>query len=77
MSKFSYFLNLKSIPCPLNLVKCKLALEKLRLNHILTIELDKGEPELMVKKFLMEKGYKFQILKEENDWIRLEITNER
>ena len=51
------FLDLKSIPCPLNVVKIKLALEKLSLNEHLLIELDKGEPEEMVHKNLKEMGY--------------------
>ena len=38
-------LDLKCIPCPLNVVKVKLALEKLSPNQELIIELDKGEPE--------------------------------
>ena len=43
-------LDLKSIPCPLNVVKVKLALEKLSKNEQLIIEIDKGEPEEMVLK---------------------------
>ena len=41
-------LDLKSVPCPLNVVKIKLALEKLSKNEQLIVELDKGEPEEMV-----------------------------
>ena len=41
-------LDLKSVPCPLNIVKIKLALEKLSKNEHLIVELDKGEPEEMV-----------------------------
>ncbi len=43
-------LDLKSVPCPLNVVKIKLALEKLSKNEQLIVELDKGEPEEMVLK---------------------------
>ena len=46
-------LDLKSVPCPLNVVKIKLALEKLSKNEQLIVELDKGEPEEMVLKNLM------------------------
>ena len=42
------YLDLKSVPCPLNLVKIKLALEKLSKNEQLIVEIDKGEPEEMV-----------------------------
>ena len=35
-------LDLKSVPCPLNVVKIKLALDKLPKNEKLILELDKG-----------------------------------
>ena len=56
MTKLSQFLDLKSIPCPLNVVKCKLALEKLSSYQTLVLDLDKGEPEIMVEKALKEMG---------------------
>ena len=37
-------LDLRGVPCPLNLVKAKLALEKIALGDILEIEIDDGEP---------------------------------
>jgi sulfite reductase (ferredoxin) len=39
-----YALDLRGIPCPLNLVKAKLAIEKISVGDILDIELDDGEP---------------------------------
>ena len=48
------YLDLKSVPCPLNVVKIKLSLEKLSINEKLVVELDKGEPEEMVLKNLKE-----------------------
>ena len=47
-------MDLRSVPCPLNVVKIKLALEKLSKNEQLIVELDKGEPEEMVLKNLKE-----------------------
>tara|TARA_B100000945_G_C20309282_1_gene562016 strand:- start:313 stop:534 length:222 start_codon:yes stop_codon:yes gene_type:complete len=67
-------LDLRDLPCPLNVVKCKLALEKLSRQDILLVELDKGEPEIMVKRTLEKMGYKVNVLKEETDLIRFEIT---
>ena len=64
------------MPCPLNVVKCKLALEKLSNEDILLVELDKGEPEIMVKSTLENMGYKVDIVKSEKDWIRFEIKYE-
>ena len=69
-------LNLESIPCPLNVVKCKLALEKLSVNETLIVLLDKGEPEVMVKKALKKMKYIFKIIEENHKTIKFEILNE-
>ena len=76
MKKVSKVLDLESIPCPLNLVKCKLALEKLSINETLIVYLDKGEPEEMVKKSLNEMKYFFQILEEYQKIIKLKILHD-
>ena len=73
MSKDIRTLDLKNIPCPLNVVKCKLALEKLTKGDILIIELDKGEPEEMVFKTLDQLGYTVDILNDEKSWIRISV----
>ena len=73
MKKVSKVLNLQSIPCPLNVVKCKLALEKLSLNEVLIINLDKGEPEVMVKKALTEMNYLCKVIEEDQKTIKLKI----
>ena len=73
MSKDIGILDLKNIPCPLNVVKCKLALEKLSNEDILIIELDKGEPEEMVLKALDQLGYRVEILIDETSWIRISV----
>ena len=72
--KTSKLIDLKSVPCPLNVVKCKLALEKLSKEEILFVDLDKGEPEVMVKQTLENMGYLINRVKTEKDWIRFEIT---
>ena len=69
-------LDLKSIPCPLNVVKIKLALEKLSKNEQLIVELDKGEPEEMVLKNLREMGWFFKEIKESEKFIKIKILNE-
>ena len=69
----SNFIDLKSVPCPLNVVKCKLALDKLTKEDNLFVDLDKGEPETMVKKTLETMGYKLDIVKSEKDWIRFKV----
>ena len=69
-------LDLKSVPCPLNVVKMKLALEKLSKNEQLIIELDKGEPEEMVLTNLKEMGCLFTQLKENEKFLKIKILNE-
>jgi len=69
-------LDLKFVPCPLNVVKIKLALEKLSKNEQLTVELDKGEPEEMVLKNLKEMGYLIKHIKENEKFIKIKILNE-
>ena len=69
-------LDLKSVPCPLNVVKIKLALEKLSKNEQLIVELDKGEPEEMVLNNLKEMGFLFKQIKENEKFIKIKILNE-
>ena len=76
MKEFSKVLDLKSIPCPLNVVKCKLALEKLSLHETLIVCLDKGEPEEMVKNALKDMNYSFKIIEEGQSTIKFKIFYE-
>ena len=69
-------LDLKSVPCPLNVVKIKLALEKLSKNEQLIVELDKGEPEEMVLNNLKKMGYLFKEIKEYENFLKIKIFNE-
>ncbi len=70
-------LDLKSVPCPLNVVKIKLALEKLSKNEQLIVELDKGEPEEMVLKNLKDIGCFFKQIQENENFIKIKIMNEK
>ena len=72
----SKYLDLKSVPCPLNVVKIKLALEKLSKNEQLIVELDKGEPEEMVLSSLKEMGFFFKQIKEHEKFLQIKILNE-
>ena len=76
MKKVSKLLDLEAIPCPLNVVKCKLALEKLPSNETLIVHLDKGEPEIMVKRALKEMKYFFKTIEENQKTITLKILHE-
>ena len=72
----SKHLDLKSVPCPLNIVKIKLALEKLSKNENLIVELDKGETEEMVLNNLKKMGCLFKLIKESEKFIKIKILNE-
>ncbi len=76
MKKVSKLLDLESIPCPLNVVKCKLALENLSSNETLIVHLDKGEPEIMVKRALKEMKYFFKTIEENQKTIKFKISYE-
>ena len=70
------YLDLKSVPCPLNVVKIKLAFEKLSKNEQLIVELDKGEPEEMVLNNLKDMGCSFEQIIENEKFIKIKILNE-
>jgi len=75
MTSFKH-LYLKSVPCPLYVVKIKLALEKLSKNDQLIVELDKGDPEEMVLNNLKDMGRLFKKIKENEKFIKIKILNE-
>ena len=66
-------IDLRGTPCPVNFVKCNLALEELSHEDILIVILDKGEPEIMVIPGLENAGHKVQIVHEESTWVRLKV----
>ena len=76
MKADSKVLDLLSTPCPLNVVKCKLALEKLASDESLIVYLDKGEPEIMVKRALKAMKYFFKTIEENQKTIKLKILHE-
>ncbi len=76
MKELSKVLDLESIPCPLNVVKCKLALEKLSPHETLIVHLDKGEPEIMVKRALKKMKYFFKTIEENQKTIKFKILHE-
>ena len=73
---FLKYLDLKSVPCPLNVVKIKLALEKLNKNEQLIVELDKGEVEEMVLNNLKKMDCLFKQIEENEKFIKIKIFNE-
>ena len=57
-------------------MKCKLALEKLSAKETLVIYVDKGEPEVMIKKSLKEMKYLFKTIEEDQETIKFQISYE-
>ena len=71
-----HYLDLRGFACPINFVKCCLALESLPINEVLTVDLDIGEAGNSVMDGLKEKGYNFKISKEDKQIISLIITSD-
>ena len=71
----SYQIDLRGTPCPLNFIRCRLALERLAPNEFLQVDLDTGEPESMVVPGLRDAGHKVEIVGYEEDWMRLLVCN--
>ena len=71
-----HYLDLRGLECPVNFVRCCLALENLSLNEVLKVDLDIGEAETSVIEGLKDKGYKFIISKKDSQMISLIISSE-
>ena len=71
------YLDLRGLVCPVNFVKCCLALENLPLNQVLKVDLDVGESETSVIDGLKEKGYKVKIFNRDFKKVTLIITCEQ
>ena len=70
------YLNLCGLDCPINFVKCCLALENLPSNQVLKVDLDIGEAETNVIDGLNEKGYKVQIHNKDSKKVTLIISSD-
>jgi len=71
-----HYLDLRGHVCPVNFVKCCLALENLSSNDILKVDIDIGEAETSVIDGLEEKGYKVNILYKDLKKVTLIISSE-
>ncbi len=69
----STYLDLQGIPCPLNFVRCRLALEELNEDQILEVALDRGEPEETVISGLRKEGYDLKIIYTDLNCIRFTV----
>ncbi len=71
-SLFQY-LDLRGVPCPLNYIRCSLALENLGSEEYLKIDIDKGEPEETILSGLSKAGHKIKIISQQKDSLTLTI----
>ncbi|EAQ75743.1 MULTISPECIES: sulfurtransferase TusA family protein [unclassified Synechococcus] len=53
-------LDLRGTPCPLNFIRSRLALERIAAGEWMQLELDAGEPELMVAEGLRQEGHRVE-----------------
>ena len=71
-----HYLDLCDIACPVNFVKCCIALENLSSKDILKVDIDIGEAETSVIAGLQEKGYKVKILNKDCKIVTLIVSSE-
>ena len=71
-----HYLDLRGYVCPVNFVKCCLALENLSSRDILKVDIDLGEAEISVMEGLKEKGYKVIKFYEDLKKVTLIISSE-
>ena len=71
-----HYLNLRGVACPINFVKCCLALENLSFNQMLKVDLDVGEAEKNVIEGLQDKGYTVNIQNKDSKIVSLIISGE-
>ena len=64
-------LDLCGTPCPLNFIRCRLALETLASGQCLQVDLDPGEPEEMVVPGLRRDGHAVTVERPGPDRVRL------
>ena len=71
-----HYLDLRGYVCPVNFVKCCLALENLSSNDILKVDIDVGEAETSIIEGLQEKGYKVNILYKDFKKVTLIVSSD-
>tara|TARA_Y100001968_G_C19248361_1_gene663091 strand:- start:537 stop:794 length:258 start_codon:yes stop_codon:yes gene_type:complete len=73
-SLFNY-IDLRGIPCPVNFIRCSLAVENLKENEYLRVDVDKGEPEESILSGLSKAGHVVKVIKENEKFLTLQIKH--
>ena len=71
----NHYLDLRGLVCPLNFVKCCLALESLPIHEVLKVDLDLGESETSVVEGLRDKGYQIKISYKDSRMVTIIISS--
>ena len=66
-------LDLRGTPCPVNFIRCKLTLETMASGEVLSVTLDRGEPEAMVVPGLKQDGHRVEIEDGDDHWVALRV----
>ena len=70
-----HYLDLCGFDCPVNFVKCCLALENISSSETLKVDLDIGEAEESVLEGLLKKGYKVKIIYKDRKKVTMIISS--
>ena len=73
-SDSSEALDLRGTPCPVNFIRCRLAIEDLSPKDCLEVFLDIGEPEQTVINGLQREGHFVEVIQKESTWVRLMVV---
>mgnify|MGYP003955342733 CR=1 FL=1 len=73
-SSASQFIDLRGTPCPINFIRCRLAIEDLAIDDYLEVYLDKGEPQEMVTNGLQNEGHLVEIIQNDSTWVKLMVV---
>ena len=66
-------LDLRGTPCPVNFIRCKLTLETMASGEVLSVTLDRGEPEAMVVPGLVQDGPRVEVQDGDDHWVALRV----
>lgn len=69
--KIDQKIDLRGIGCPINYIKTKLELERMKAGQILEILLDDGEPILSVPRSAKEDGHKILEINQTGNYFRI------
>ena len=72
----NHYLDLCGLACPVNFVRCCLALENLSSKQVLKVDVDVGEAETSVIEGLKEKGYQVKTINKDSNKVTLIISSE-